>query len=112
VLAYEQLLAEGYLETRIGAAGTVVAPVLPPDAGYPGSSKSLHAQRRTRSRTGPRLANPGGRIVKSARAIAKSLGMRPLSWERTPPRSAYDFRPGRAAFADLPYARGCRLRGS
>jgi GntR family transcriptional regulator / MocR family aminotransferase len=25
VSAYEQLLAEGYLETRIGAAGTVVA---------------------------------------------------------------------------------------
>src|SRR4029077_424166 len=75
VLAYEQLLAEGYLETRIGAAGTVVAPVLPPDAGYPGSSKSLHAQRRTRSRTGPRLANAGARIVKSARAITKSLGM-------------------------------------
>jgi GntR family transcriptional regulator/MocR family aminotransferase len=31
VLAYEQLLAEGCLETRLGAAGTVVAPVLPPD---------------------------------------------------------------------------------
>src|SRR5262245_35126937 len=28
VSAYEQLLAEGYLETRLGAAGTVVAPVL------------------------------------------------------------------------------------
>jgi DNA-binding transcriptional MocR family regulator len=28
VLAYEQLLAEGYLETGVGAAGTVVAPVL------------------------------------------------------------------------------------
>ena len=33
VMAYEQLLAEGYLEARVGAAGTVVAPVLPPD-GY------------------------------------------------------------------------------
>src|SRR5262249_57508471 len=31
VSAYEQLLAEGYLETRLGAAGTVVAPVLPPE---------------------------------------------------------------------------------
>src|SRR6516164_3304040 len=28
VSAYEQLLAEGYLETRIGAAGTVVAPLV------------------------------------------------------------------------------------
>ncbi len=30
VMAYEQLLAEGYIEARLGAAGTVVAPVLPP----------------------------------------------------------------------------------
>ena len=33
VMAYEQLLAEGYIKARLGAAGTVVAPVLPPD-GY------------------------------------------------------------------------------
>ena len=31
VSAYEQLLSEGYLETRLGAAGTVVAAVLPPN---------------------------------------------------------------------------------
>jgi GntR family transcriptional regulator / MocR family aminotransferase len=33
VMAYEQLLAEGFIQVRSGAAGTVVAPVLPPD-GY------------------------------------------------------------------------------
>jgi DNA-binding transcriptional MocR family regulator len=32
VLAYEQLMAEGYLEARLGAAGTIVASVLPPDS--------------------------------------------------------------------------------
>ena len=31
VMAYEQLLAEGYIKARLGAAGTVVAAVLPPD---------------------------------------------------------------------------------
>src|SRR5579862_6368939 len=31
VMAYEQLLAEGYIKARLGAAGTVVADVLPPD---------------------------------------------------------------------------------
>ena len=41
VLAYEQLTAEGYLETRVGAAGTVVAPVLPPDFFRSHSSESL-----------------------------------------------------------------------
>jgi GntR family transcriptional regulator / MocR family aminotransferase len=35
-----------------------------------------------------------------------------LSWELTPPHIRYDFRPGRAAFGDLPYALWCRLLGS
>jgi GntR family transcriptional regulator/MocR family aminotransferase len=112
VSAYEQLLGEGYLEARTGAAGTVVAHVLAPDSAYPESSRSPHAQRRSHCRPGPRLANAGARIVKSAQAITKSLGMPTLSWELTPPRIAYDLRPGRAAFADLPYACWCRLRGS
>src|SRR5262247_3168253 len=55
VSAYEQLLAEGYLETRLGAAGTVVAPVLPPEylvlrPSPPGS------QRPPSRRAGARLA--------------------------------------------------------
>lgn len=112
VLAYEQLLAEGYLETRVGAAGTVVAPVLPPDSAHPGSLKSHHAQRRTHHRADPQLSSAGVRIVKSARGITQRMGMTTLSWELAPPRIAYDFRPGRASFPDLPYARWCRLRAS
>ncbi|HXW90669.1 MAG TPA: PLP-dependent aminotransferase family protein [Terriglobales bacterium] len=34
-----------------------------------------------------------------------------MSWELTPPHIRYDFRPGRAAFGDLPYALWCRLLG-
>ena len=112
ILAYEQLLAEGYLETRVGAAGTVVAAVLPPDSAYDGFSKAFSDQGRTHSRTRPRLSKAGARIVKSARGITERMGMRTLSWELAPPRIAYDFRPGRAAFADMPYARWCRLRAS
>ena len=59
VLAYEQLLAEGYLETRVGAAGTVVAPVLPPDSLCPHFSESLDRQRHTVSRSHARLAIAG-----------------------------------------------------
>lgn len=40
------------------------------------------------------------------------MAMASLSWELAPPRMPYDFRPGRAAFPDLPYARWCRLRGA
>ena len=73
VLAYEQLLAEGYLETRVGAAGTVVAPVLPQDALRSRSSESLDRQRRTVSRKDARLAIAGERILKAARATTDSL---------------------------------------
>src|SRR5262249_51227838 len=110
VLAYEQLLAEGYLETRVGAAGTVVAPVLPPDALR--CHLSLDRQRHTASRSDARLAIVGKRILKAARATTDSLGLPSLSWELTPPRLRYDFRPGRAAFSDLPYALWRRLLGA
>jgi GntR family transcriptional regulator/MocR family aminotransferase len=112
VSAYEQLLAEGYLETRLGAAGTVVAPVLPPErlAFRPSAPPGL--QGRPSQRAGARLAIAGERILKTARAGARSLGLPALSWELTPPNMRYDFRPGRAAFGDLPYALWCRLLGS
>src|SRR5205814_2750513 len=66
VSAYEQLLAEGYLETRLGAAGTVVAPVLPPEglALRPPAPPGL--QRRPSRRAGARLAIAGERILKTA----------------------------------------------
>src|SRR5215467_14259812 len=44
IAAYEQLLSEGYLETRLGAAGTVVAAVLPPNSPALGPSKSAGPQ--------------------------------------------------------------------
>jgi GntR family transcriptional regulator/MocR family aminotransferase len=110
VLAYEQLLAEGYLETRVGAAGTVVAPVLPPDAVR--SHRSLDQQRHIVSRGDARLGIAGERIVKAARKTTDSLGLPSLTWELTPPRLRYDFRPGRAAFPDVPYALWCRLLGA
>ncbi len=39
-------------------------------------------------------------------------GLDDLSWELTPPRIRYDFRPGRPSFADLPYALWSRLLGA
>lgn len=110
VLAYEQLLAEGYLETRAGAAGTVGAPVLPPASLR--SHLSLDRQRHTLRRSDARLGIVGERIVRAARATTDSLGLPRLSWELMPPRLRYDFRPGRAAFPDLPYALWRRLLGA
>jgi GntR family transcriptional regulator / MocR family aminotransferase len=110
VAAYEQLLAEGYLETRMGAAGTVVALVLPPDSHHFKSSKLPDGPRHTSNRV--RLAFGGERILSSARKVGNSLGSLALSWEQTSPHVRYDFRPGRAAIGDLPYALWCRLLGS
>jgi GntR family transcriptional regulator/MocR family aminotransferase len=112
VLAYEQLLAEGYLETRVGAAGTVVAPVLPPDSFRSRSSESLDWQGHTVGRSDARLSIVGERILKAARATTDSLGLPNLTLELMPPRLRYDFRPGRAAFPDLPYSLWCRLLGA
>jgi GntR family transcriptional regulator/MocR family aminotransferase len=112
VSAYEQLLAEGYLETRVGAAGTVVAPVLPPERLALRSSARPGLQRRPSRRANARLAIAGRRILSAARAESKGLGLPTLTWELTPPHMRYDFRPGRAAFGDLPYALWCRLLSS
>ncbi len=87
VMAYEHLLAEEYIKARIGAAGTVIAPVLPPD-GYvsrpalPGPA-GLVSSRRPR----PKIAAAGKRFLSSARACSKSLGLSDLTWELTPPQS-------------------------
>ena len=111
VMAYEQLLAEGYLETRRGAAGAVVTAVLPPNSRDSNSSESPPRQRRVGS-AGARPSISGDRILRAARQVAKRLGLPGLTWELTPPRMRYDFRPGRAAFADVPYALWCRLLAS
>ncbi|HYT24351.1 MAG TPA: PLP-dependent aminotransferase family protein [Candidatus Polarisedimenticolia bacterium] len=112
VMAYEQLVAEGYLEAHIGAAGTVVASALPSDYLYSNSPKSPGPERHTPRRASGGLAIAGEMILRAARAVANSLELPTLTWELTPPRVPYDLRPGRAAFADLPYTLWCRLLGS
>jgi GntR family transcriptional regulator / MocR family aminotransferase len=112
VLAYEQLLAEGYLETRIGAAGTLVSPLLTGLSHHSNSSELSDSQQRAFPRSDACLAVMGERALGAARAVSKSLGLSRLSWELIPARIRYDFRPGRAAFPDLPYALWCRLLGA
>src|SRR5262249_53825843 len=105
VLAYEQLLAEGYLEALVGGAGTVVATALPTDSLSSGSSKWPGLRQPTIRKASARLAIAGERILTAAR-----VGTR--HWDPRPPGIRYDFRPGRPALADLPYALWCRLLGS
>lgn len=109
LLAYEQLLAEGFIIPRPGAAGTVVASVLPPQ-GYVVRPPGRPAPTRPgRLAAAPTLAAVGDRFVKSAQACARALGTPSLTWQLTPSTIRYDVRPGRASFGDLPYALWRRL---
>jgi GntR family transcriptional regulator / MocR family aminotransferase len=129
VAAYEQLFAEGYLETRKGAAGTVVAsrePAFAPplngsngsvngsNGSVNGSNGSTHSapQQLASSNNHTRLAASGARLLDAARTVTQGHGFPTLNWTAPPQKIRYDFRPGRSPFPDLPYAHWCRLLGA
>lgn len=98
VSAFEQLLAEGYVETRPGAAGSVVTASLQPS----GPIRNRETESEDHCDAKPRLSNIGQRVVEIARR-------RSVHWQLRPARLPYDFRLGRPAFADVPHALWCRL---
>lgn len=98
VSAFEQLLAEGYVETRPGAAGSVVTTSLQPS----GPIRNRETESEDHCDAKPRLSNIGQRVVEIARR-------RSVHWQLRPARLPYDFRLGRPAFADVPHALWCRL---
>src|SRR5262249_13141368 len=102
ILAYEQLLGEGYAQARTGS-GTIVAPTLPEDRGTMGMAAGSG---RAASAAGvePRLARAGTRAVEVARAT-RGRGTLP---DREP---SYDLRAGRPSFGDFPRRVSCRLLG-
>jgi GntR family transcriptional regulator / MocR family aminotransferase len=94
VIAYDQLIAEGYAEPRRGS-GTYVAAAL----GRDGNSRV----RRLRGVPAPpRLSAYGRRISAPARG-------NPPSWAPRPVALPYDFRYGRPAIGDFPHATWRRL---
>jgi len=102
MLAYEQLLGEGYAQARSGS-GTIVAPALPGTFPTARSGAELHfAAPAPPSQA--RLARAGTRAVDIARRTR-------LQWDLRGTQLPYDFRFGRPAFADFPHALWCRLLG-
>jgi GntR family transcriptional regulator/MocR family aminotransferase len=87
VLAYEQLLAEGYASARAGS-GTYVAHTL---AARPAPARTVEPARATV----PRLSRFGSRAVESARGLP--------SWRLRDVALPYDFRYGRPAYGDFPH---------
>ena len=93
--AYEQLVAEGYAESRRGA-GTFVVSELP--------------DTRPRAVRPPRAKGPPAPAPLSAyaqRAVQRFA--RGVSWGRRRPAPRYDFRYGDPAYDDFPHATWCRL---
>lgn len=102
MLAYDQLLGEGYAQARTGS-GTIVAPTLPEEWSGAVTAVGPRLGKVTRGAE-PRLARAGKRAAEIARRG-------PLSWELRGGRLSHDFRFGRPAFGDFPHAVWCRLLG-
>lgn len=98
VIAYEQLLAEGYLVARTGA-GTFVAAELPEKLTLVGGERR---PRRNAAQEPARLSAYASRIA----AQAQDAG---FTWEPRREPLSYDFRYGRPSFADFPHATWCRI---
>jgi GntR family transcriptional regulator / MocR family aminotransferase len=88
VLAYEQLLAEGYATARAGS-GTYAARTLAPGAPAPRGTEPARVP------SSPRLSRFGSRAVESARGLP--------SWRLRDTPLPYDFRYGRSASGDFPH---------
>jgi GntR family transcriptional regulator/MocR family aminotransferase len=98
--AYEQLLAEGYANTR-GGSGTYVAQALSQSAGG-------IAQRAAGS--SPEASEPP-RLSAYGQRLASNLPRGQASWNLPREQVAIDFRYGEPAYSDLPLATWARLLG-
>jgi len=94
-LAYEQLLAEGYLQSRQGS-GTFVA-------------SGLTRQRPVEPSV-PRRSRPKQLSAFSERLLAETDRQR-IAWQRRAQPPPYDFWYGRPPLADFPHDTWCRLLG-
>jgi GntR family transcriptional regulator/MocR family aminotransferase len=92
--AYEQLVAEGYAESRRGAGTFVVAEL--PEAARPA--------RPQRAKSTPAALRLSAYAERAVQRFARGI-----SWGRRRPTPRYDFRYGDPAYRDFPHATWCRL---
>jgi GntR family transcriptional regulator/MocR family aminotransferase len=98
MLAYEQLLAEGYLVARIGA-GSFVASDLP---------QTFTTSQRTTVVT-PTVRKPPTQLSAYVRRIELDVQTNTLTWAPRQTSLPYDFRYGRPSIADFPRETWCRV---
>lgn len=98
MLAYEHLLAEGYLVTRTGA-GTFVAADLP---------QKFTTSERTTGMT-QTVRKPPIQLSAYVRRVERDVKTSPLTWTPRHQLLPYDFRYGRPSIADFPHEAWCRV---
>ncbi|HLX36911.1 MAG TPA: PLP-dependent aminotransferase family protein, partial [Candidatus Binataceae bacterium] len=98
LMAYRQLLDEGYLTSRIGA-GTFVARELPRHL------TTAAAVRRPAAPPPPAAVH----LSAYARRVREASGGVQFTWEPRRDVLPYDFRYGRPSFTDFPHETWCRL---
>jgi len=101
ILAYDQLLAEGYIAAREGS-GTFVATELPEDL-----TEAIRWDRR--DATSDAIFTP--RLSAYARRLEAQSNRRTISWEPRATQLRFDFRYGRPNFLDFPLDTWCRILG-
>jgi GntR family transcriptional regulator / MocR family aminotransferase len=98
IMAYRQLLDEGYLTTRKGA-GTFVARELPRHLTTAAARRPLPS-----ARTGAPV-----HFSAYARRVREASGGAQITWEPRRDVLPYDFRYGPPSFTDFPHATWCRV---
>ncbi len=101
VLAYERLLAEGYVAARRGA-GHFVAAELPDPA-------PLAPRRAAPPPTGRAAPAQPARLSRFARQALRAVAHSGFDWLGAPPSGLIAFRHGVPSFGDFPYATWCRV---
>src|ERR1700730_10076765 len=99
ILAYEQLLAEGYVVGRTGA-GTFVASELP---------EMLTTTSTSAAPVGRTREFGSARLTAYARRIEEESSTGEFTWEPRRSPLSYDFRYGRPSFSDFPNETWCRI---
>ncbi len=100
IMAYRQLLDEGYLTARMGA-GTFVARELP-------HHLTTFAGRRRTAKAEARTPSPV-HLSAYARRVREASGGLQFTWEPRRDVLSYDFRYGPPSFTDFPHETWCRL---
>ncbi|MBM4266418.1 MAG: PLP-dependent aminotransferase family protein [Deltaproteobacteria bacterium] len=116
IVAYDQLLAEGYASARVGA-GTYVASELPEESiavakakPRPRSNEAAGEKRVEALALGDAGVQPNApRLSRFAQRLAETMAQGRVVWTPRPRPLLCDFRYGRPSFEDLPHEAWCRV---